>query len=300
MNDLETGIGQDSVAVVIATCGRPELAKSLVRALRDQTRPPDAIFVVACRDEDVAGFDKDQPGLTVSLGRRGLPKQRNDGLALAAGRFSYVVFFDDDFVPSRYWIETMVELFKANPDLVSLTGTVLADGIKTAGIPQEEAERLVQARDASPPGDNGLHDGFGPYGCNMAFRYAAIGDVAFDERLPLYGWLEDCDFGGQIKHRGRQARADALWGVHLGHKVARTRGVTLGYSQMTNAVYLARKGTLSKRFLANIALRNLLSNLLGTVRPEPFVDRRGRLYGNFIALADIMRGRITPERAADL
>ncbi len=194
----------------------------------------------------------------------------------------------------------MVGLFEANPDLVSLTGTVLADGIKTAGIPQKEAERLVRERDAKPPGDKGLHGGFGPYGCNMAFRYSAIGDVAFDERLPLYGWLEDCDFGGQIKHRGRQARADALWGVHLGYKVARTRGVTLGYSQITNAVYLARKGTLSMRFLANIAVRNLLSNLLRALRPEPFIDRRGRLYGNVIALADIMRGRIRPERAAEL
>jgi GT2 family glycosyltransferase len=229
-----------------------------------------------------------------------LAKQRNDGLALAAGRFRYIVFFDDDFVPSRYWIETMIALFETNPDLICITGTVLADGIKTAGIPLQDAKAIVLRRDLEPQASGLLHDGFGPYGCNMAFRYSAIADVRFDERLPLYAWLEDSDFGGRIRHRGRLARADGLWGVHLGHKMGRGRGVTLGYSQIVNAAYLARKGSLPLRFLANIAIRNFLINLIRAFRPEPFIDRRGRLYGNFIALADVLRGRATPERAAEL
>jgi GT2 family glycosyltransferase len=290
----------EQTAVIIATRGRPELVKELVQSLTAQTHPPDAIILAATREEDIAGLDKSQARLTVSLGPAGLTLQRNDGLAVAGSRFSYIIFFDDDFIPSRYWIETMKALYRKYPDLISVTGTVLADGIKTAGIPLEEAKRIVREKDAIAPASDRLYDGFGPYGCNMSFRYSAINGVTFDERLPLYSWLEDCDFGGQIKHRGRLARAEGLWGVHLGHKAQRGRGVTLGYSQMTNAIYLARKGTLPLLFLANIAVRNFLINAFRAVRPEPFIDRRGRLRGNLIALADILRGRVTPERAARL
>lgn len=290
----------DAVAVIIATRGRPQLVNHLVQSLADQTRPPDAVFIVATCDDDIHGLDKSQLDVRTKIGRIGTAKQRNDGLDLTNGRFPYIVFFDDDFVPSRYWVERMVSLFQANADLISITGTVLADGIKTAGIPLQEGKQLVRQWDEEPITSEVLYDGFGPYGCNMAFRHAAIADVRFDERLPLYAWLEDADFGGQIRHRGRLARAEGLWGVHLGHKLGRGRGVILGYSQIVNAVYLARKGSLPVQFVANIAIRNLLVNLLRALHPEPFIDRRGRLYGNFIALADVLRGRIAPERAAEL
>jgi hypothetical protein len=72
--------------------------------------------------------------------------------------------------------------------------------------------------------------------------------------------------------------------------------VTLGYSQIANAVYLARKGTVPRSHLAHLVVKNLLSNSLRSLRPEPFVDRRGRLLGNILALADLVRGRISPER----
>lgn len=40
--------------------------------------------------------------------------------------------------------------------------------------------------------------------------------------------------------------------------------------------------------------------LLRSVAPEPYVDRPGRLRGNLIALADVMRGRLAPERVMQL
>jgi hypothetical protein len=49
-------------------------------------------------------------------------------------------------------------------------------------------------------------------------------------------------------------------------------------------------------FLVRGAVRNVLSNMAHSIRPEPFIDRRGRLRGNFIALSDAVRGRIAPER----
>lgn len=304
MNRLKEPVPPEGVAVIIATRGRPEAVKDLLRRLADQSKPPDHIFVVASEAADIAGLEEAQGRLTLHIGRVGLTLQRNDGLTLSGERFAYIVFFDDDFVPSRFWIERMTDLFEARPNIAGLTGTVLADGASTAGIAPRVGAAIIGHRDSNPVSSNRVHEDIGPYGgnvgCNMAFRHFAIRGLTFDERLPLYAWLEDADFGGQVTCRGRMARADALWGVHLGIKVGRTRGVRLGYSQIANAVYLGRKGTIPIAFLTNRAIRNLSINAVRAFWPESFVDRRGRLLGNIIALTDILRGRIAPERAAEL
>ena len=290
-------------AVIVSTRGRPDIVRSLVQQLGEQTMPPEHIFIIASKADDVALLNQSQDNLTVRIGRPGSTFQRNDGLALAGSRYSTIVFFDDDFVPSRFWLERMSEIFESRPDVAGLTGTVLADGTRTEGIKLDAAQTMVRLRDSDPSHGGILHEHFAygsNVGCNMAYRYSAMRDITFDERLPLYAWHEDSDFRGQVERRGLFVRADELWGVHLGHKQGRHNGLTLGYSQIANAVYLARKGTVPARFLADIAGRNLVINALRSFRPEPFVDRRGRLRGNLMALADLVRGRITPERILEL
>jgi GT2 family glycosyltransferase len=293
-----------STAVVIATRGRPEVVRALIARLSAQTRPPEHVFVIGAQHEDVAGLALTGSGLTARVGRTGSALQRNDALQLAAARFAYIVFFDDDFVPSRFWLERVVRLFEARPDIDGFTGRVLADGAVGPGIGLGPALAEVAAEDASPaPLGGPLHDNVGyghNTGCNMAFRYSAISALRFDERLPAYAWLEDADFRAQVTRHGRFARAEALWGVHLGHKAGRSRGVPLGYSQIANAVYLAEKGTVPVRYLAQTAARNVASNLLRALRPEHFIDRRGRLKGNLIALGDWIKGRLAPERILEL
>ena len=290
-------------AVIIATRGRADIVHSLVSQIAEQSKPPDHIFVIASRTEDISGLDQNQENLTVHVGRTGLTLQRNDGLVLAGSRFSYIVFFDDDFVPSRFWLERMEAIFDSRPDIAGLTGTILADGTTTAGVPLDVARSMVQLRDTTLAHSELLHEKL-PYGSNMgsnmAFRYSVLRNAMFDERLPLYAWLEDHDFRGQIERHGRVVRADALWGVHLGHKNGRMRGVTLGYSQIANALYLGNKGTVPKSYLAKLATKNVVINAVRSLRPEPFVDRRGRLLGNMVALADLIRGRIAPERVLEL
>jgi hypothetical protein len=196
----------------------------------------------------------------------------------------------------------MHNLFESRPGLAGLTGAVLADGTTTAGIRPDHAQVMVRMQDTMSAYSRFLREvGYGGnMGCNMAFRYSALHGITFDERLPLYAWLEDADFRSQVERHGPVARADALWGVHLGHKQGRGRGVTFGYSQIANAIYLAKKGTVPLHHLAKTAAMNLLSNTIRSLRPEPYVDRRGRLRGNLVALADLMRGRISPERILEL
>jgi hypothetical protein len=290
-------------AIVVSTRGRPDIVHSLVKQLGEQTRLPAHIFIIASKTEDVALLDQSQKNLTVRIGRPGSTFQRNDGLALAGSRYSSIVFFDDDFVPSRFWLERMAAIFAAHPDVAGLTGTVLADGTRTEGIRLDDAKSMVWDHDINPDHGKELHEHFAygsNVGCNMAYRYAAIQDIIFDERLPLYAWHEDSDFRGQVERRGLFVKADELWGVHLGHKQGRHNGLTLGYSQIANAVYLARKGNVPARFLYEIATKNVIANTLRSLRPEPFVDRRGRLRGNLIALTDLMRGRLAPDRILEL
>ena len=289
-------------AIIISTRGRPDIVNALVRNIAEQSRPPEHVFVIGSQAADTLGLTRNEDHLTVTIGRTGSSSQRNDGLALAGSRFSYVVFFDDDFVPSRFWLERMSDIFQSRPDIAGLTGILLADGTTTAGISLDDAQSMVRRRDANADNSGALQEKLpygGNMGCNMAFRCSALRDITFDERLPLYGWLEDHDLRGQVERRGRVVRADALWGVHLGHKQGRVSGVMLGYSQIANALYLAQKGTVPKPYLAKLVSKNLLINAVRSVRPEPFVDRRGRLLGNMAALADLVRGRIAPERVLE-
>ena len=46
----------------------------------------------------------------------------------------------------------------------------------------------------------------------------------------------------------------------------------------------------------NLMWRNLAANLVRSFYPEPWIDRKGRLKGNILALIDITIGRISPLR----
>src|SRR5262245_14517577 len=88
-------IAQDKgTAIIVSTRGRPDIVHSLVKQLGEQTRPPEHIFIIASKAEDVALLDQGQKNLTVRIGRPGSTFQRNDGLALAGSRYSTIVFFD--------------------------------------------------------------------------------------------------------------------------------------------------------------------------------------------------------------
>ncbi|MFN9505021.1 MAG: glycosyltransferase family 2 protein, partial [Rubrivivax sp.] len=73
-----------------------------------------------------------------------------------------------------------------------------------------------------------------------------------------------------------------------------------GYSQVINPVYLARKGTMSMSYARRLILKNVAANHLKALRPEPWVDRMGRVRGNWIGFMDVIKGRVTPERIESL
>jgi GT2 family glycosyltransferase len=288
------------VAVIIASVGRPvELARWGEHCRRQTVTPSEIIFSTAQESDLPAGFD--DPDVRVLRGPKGACHQRNLGLASLTSEPDLVAFFDDDYVPSRTCLEGMVQVFERYPDLAGASGRLLADGINTAGITFDVAREMVDAFDAS--GEDrplNLHPIIGTYGCNMAFRHSMIQGLRFDERLPLYAWQEDIDFSRRLLKRGRVCRTDAFVGVHQGVKGGRTGGQRLGYSQIANPLYLIGKGTMPVHKALALMVRNVASNPAKALRPEAWVDRRGRVAGNWIAVRDLVTGKLKPERILDL
>lgn len=286
-----------SVFVVVATVGRAEVARRTVERLSLQTRAPDGVMVVSVGAADVEGMDQLPNSPEIAFAERGLCRQRNRSLALLKGRADVIIFFDDDFVPSLNFVEEVAKLFASRPDVVGATGRVIADGIHHLGYTVDEAVALVEGDTPPPPFEKRME---ALYGCNMCVRTSAAGDLTFDEALPLYGWQEDIDFTYQLGARGVLVKNSRLSGVHMGSKAGRTPGKRLGYSQISNPVYLLRKKTMPKALAWRLMRQNLAANLVKSLRPEAHIDRRGRLAGNLLAIKDLLTGKIDPRRILEL
>ncbi len=283
------------IALGIATSGRAEILREVVKLVGEQTRQPDAILICPAKPEDAQGIDSDIPNLEIVSGPPGSAHQRN--CILKHTDADVVVFLDDDFLMHCDYLRELEKLFLANEDIVVATGVVTADGIRGPGYSINEGRVLLGA--CSLPEKPVLVDTYGGYGCNMAVRIVTVRDnlLAFDENLPLYAWLEDIDFSRQLAKYGRIVKSSMLLGVHLGTKRSgRSSGIRLGYSQIANPVYLARKRTLSWAFSMKYMRRQLIANCVRSVKPEPWVDRRGRLKGNILAIYEVLLGRSSPSR----
>jgi GT2 family glycosyltransferase len=285
------------IAVVIASSGRPEELGRWIGYMERQTLRPTILLFAVTKPADLPPRHQIEGHAKVLFCKPGLPIQRNVALNEIIGQSDLVAFFDDDYVPSSYCIEGINSFFRTHSDIVGANGTLLADGINSAGICYETAEEIVARHDALAPAEVTLVKELrGLYGCNMVFRTSSIGNVRFDEELPLYAWQEDIDFAARVRLRGRIARTNAFYGVHQGVKGARLPGISLGYSQMVNPVYLVRKGSLRARDAVLLIAKNLLMNHAKVVFPEPWIDRLGRCKGNWLGLFDIIRGRDHPKR----
>jgi GT2 family glycosyltransferase len=290
-----------TLVVIIPTFGRKELLPHVLARLAMQTRPPDAVILSAPDASHVGPLRHDGLRIDGVFGRTGLTAQRNHALEAALPHFDLVTFLDDDFLPGRRYLEAVETLLDRHRDWMVLSGHVALDGANGAGYSPDHGLTALHAAEAAATGrPPRVTDTTGAYGCNMSMRSADIGAHRFDERLALYGWQEDIDFSRRIAAGRRIVRSDELVGVHLGYKTGRISGLRLGYSQMVNPVYLTRKGTMPAPFAARLMARNLAANLLRCLRPEPYVDRRGRLRGNLRGLGHLLRGRVEPEHILQL
>lgn len=287
-----------SIYVVIATVGRPDLIGRTVDLLADQTRPADGVMIVSVTPQDVGNVADTRCKPEVIFSEKGLCKQRNKALDALRDVADIIIYFDDDFIPAPDYIEHVEKIFELNQNVVGVTGDLLADGVLRGGYTIEEAQQIILSRQhrAAPK----FTERFELYGCNMAIRVAAAKGLRFDENLPLYGWQEDVDFSNRLGRNGRQLASSSVTGVHLGVSSGRSPGRRLGYSQIANVVYLKRKGTIRPGFGNRLMGQNICANVLKYLKPEPLIDRRGRLKGNLQAIWDCIHGRVDPRKILEM
>lgn len=290
-----------NVTVAIATVNRQEHLARLLACLDKQTCRPDEVIIAAPSESDLCqGLDEYAGWVRTTIGMRGLTVQRNAALDLVGKDARIVLFLDDDMTLRADYIENCVAAFERQPEVVGLTGELLLNGASTGTpISFAEADEALAESSASEAARPALVAGL--YGCNFAVRASALRGLRFDERLPLYSWLEDLDFSRRLAAHGDLIRDFSCLGVHHGSPSGgRSQHVRLGYSQITNALYLWRKGSIEPKKALSLTLKPFAANILGSMRGSDKESRRARLRGNLHSFADIARGKLTPERIASM
>jgi GT2 family glycosyltransferase len=298
--EVTTLVDEASVAVIVASAGRPMLLGELINRLSHQTYLPNEVVLSVPSQASLPTLPEDPPFRIVTvLGVRGSAAQRNAGIDGIVEMPTFVVFFDDDAVPRNDYLENCLNTFSANPAVLGLSGRVLLDGAALGSeVSVREADHILasstpqtsQYKDVALIGTSRL------YGCNFAVRYECLQTVRFDERLPLYSWLEDLDFSKRLSRLGPLVKSADCVIVHLGAMSGgRTQHYRFGYSQVTNPAHLWRQGSISALEATSLALKPALANVAGSVLGADRSWRLQRLKGNIRSVKDLVRGRITPD-----
>src|SRR3984957_20986468 len=285
---------QTRLVVGIATRGRCTILAETIAFLAAQKRQPDQILVAYAEPADIGDAPGQFPRVTFVQAPLGLTRQRNAILTLVLDS-DLLLFIDDDFYLDPEYLTIAERFFEENSDVVASTGRVLADDVKGPGLTVAQA-KLIVAAGAGDQGEQRITPTFFAYGCNMCLRMAPIRqhDLRFDETLPLYGWYEDWDFSRQLAAFGTIVHISNACGVHLSTKVGRITGIRLGYAQVANPIYLARKGTFPWSNVFKFVIGPCLKNLVRRLAPESYVDRPGRFLGNLVAFRDLLSGTLSP------
>jgi glycosyltransferase involved in cell wall biosynthesis len=277
------------LAVIIPTLGRRKtLAETLQSVLR-QTEIPDQIIVSASQQSDVDEATAADARFRVTYGHPGTTCQRNRGIDALDPKAEIVCMLDDDVELRDDYFAYVKKLFVDRPDVAGFSGSVFTYD----GRSREQAKQVLRDRKI----DDTFSEGKIGIGCAMNIRRSVLDKVRFDERLALYGRLEDADFSARSLHLGKQGSYHACPVAHLVEPQARLPGKQYGFSQVMNPFYLYRKGSVLS-FWEVVKSHWWIafgSNTWGVVTRRQNRDYWGRLRGNFLAIWLIVRGRVEPE-----
>ena len=288
------------LVVAIPTRGRAAILAETLAFLKRQQRQPDAIMVAYVDAPDIGDAPQRFPGVQFVQTALGLTRQRNAILRLVQDA-DFLLFMDDDFYLDPEYLSITERVFNEHPEIVASTGRVIADDVKGPGLTVAQAQAILAASDTTQAPQALVPTVFA-YGCNMCLRVSTLRahQLSFDETLPLYGWYEDWDFSARLAAVGTVVVISNACGVHLSVKVGRITGLRMGYAQVANPIYLARKGTFLWSNVFRFIVGPFFKNLLLSCTPEPYIDRLGRCRGNLRAFRDLLCGRLSPERIIHL
>lgn len=281
-------------AIVIPTLGRAELLGVSLLHISNQVQMPSQVIVVATERGDIPDDVPDY--VTIVFSRPGICVQRNVGVAACDKDTDAIIMIDDDTFLHSTYIQEMERILCQNPELSAITGILLKDG----GITVDEAIALL--KEHVPKRDEALADS-GVYG-SYTVRKSMFDGLCYDERLVLYGLLEDADFGINLKRRGKVMCSTSLVAVHLMYPgKTRANHMRYGFSQVMNPFYLSRKHGKYLPFsevVKNHWVKGVPANLIGSIYGADRGIRWQRFKGNLVAFSFLIRGRVLPEYATNL
>ena len=210
------------ISVVIPTYRRVQSLERCFQGLRNQSKAPYEVLVVArCDDEEtIALCDtwKDWKVLALVLSEvGGLVYQLNIGLGAMNG--DIVAITDDDAIPREEWLQHIDKRFTENPYLGGVGGPdfVTEDGVFLKGSASRVGKiqwfgRVVGNHHL---GTSIVADVDTLKGVNMAFRTAAIAGLQFDRELRGAGAqvCSDMAFSLAVKKRGWKLLFDSAIAV---------------------------------------------------------------------------------------
>lgn len=279
-----------SPVVIFPSINRPQMLHESVLSVVKQS-VPSRILVSVPGKEHVSPETLALPGVELVLSPRGLCAQRNTALRQIADRDTVIFFFDDDVEVERRYVEEMLLLFEQRPTVSLASGINVGLGAPAGTLTRDTAKSLIQSKLAQSP-ETGIIPVRSVIGCKMCFRGSLMGSVQFDERLPLYAYMEDFDFSLQCKKHGELVLNRACLMVHIETAEGRMGSRRRGFSEIVNPFYIYKK-KIGAGFTRTIvgSLRRTLRSARGYADP----GGRDQLRGNLIGWTKVITGRVDPE-----
>jgi GT2 family glycosyltransferase len=291
----------DRVGVVIATTGRAQIAAETIRSIAKLQSIPECIIVAGAAPEDLPEINEELPFELVAFitSSKGLPIQRNEGIAKLKSSIEFVCFLDDDMELHQDYFSEIKRVFESDKEIAGFSGAVLANG----NIDRIDARELMDQHSIHPEMP---FFGFYPkkwpgfYGCNMNIRKEILKYEQFDERLPMYALGEDCEMGFRVSQYGKVGGSARCAAVHLASRSGRISEVGVGYAQIINYLYFSHKGigfpVISTYFnhVIKTPMVNLTFFMMQGLDSRKQIDRKGRFVGNLLALKDLVFGNVEP------
>jgi GT2 family glycosyltransferase len=292
------GEPNDAAPVVIfCSVNRPEMLHESILCATRQTVPC-RIIVSVPGHIHLAEATRALPTITVVIGKLGSTAQRNTALRAIKGTPEAIVFLDDDMEVEEHYVEQLVRTFREHPEVALANGTNLAHGLYPPGsLDRETARTLIRERLAMNLPVQDVTPAKTAYGCLMAVRGALLGKVGFDERLPLYGFMEDFDFDLQCRAHGAVVQNPNALGVHIEVASGRTGEKRRGYSEVVNPIYIWSKKTGARFYRVLLgSIRRTFKNVVRAVKGQG----HERLIGNLLGWANVATLRPKPERILEI
>lgn len=283
--------------VIIPSLQRPHVLHETLQSLARQTIAFEVILSLVTPG-DALPESVALPFVRTVLGPRGSTVQRNTALRSITSQPECIFLLDDDMELAPDYLERMIGCLRKHPEISVVNAWDLAADQFPNGVTRAFAQQmLVQAQEHGKNGCRTADTRPRPvktsYGGRMAFRGSLLGELQFDERLVLYGFLEDLDFALRCLPYGALVESTDARCVHLEVRGGRISEERLGYSDIVNPFYIWSKRT---GFAFH---RALLGSLRRTVRNGRQAWRESdtsRLRGNLLGWCDVARGRLQPEQ----